>query len=128
MKRNGLFFAILAFFIIFSFSPAFAANEIQKNVGDLKIFEGTWHGEAYLLDGQNVPVIIYIKSDGSYKAYGQGAGSFMVAGQLTLADGKILFSSSRSQGTITFHANGKTEMLKFWSESGRLGGEYERIK
>lgn len=125
MKRNELLF-IIAVFAVFSFSPAFAGGKEVK-VDNIETLAGTWSGYGNNKLGQrmNDLITIYIKEDGSYKAYAQ----MMVVGNITIdKDGNIRYQSSYSSGTITLYENDKGQQsLRFWRD-GKLSGEYDRVK
>ncbi|MDO8676416.1 MAG: hypothetical protein Q7K16_02065 [Candidatus Azambacteria bacterium] len=125
MKKAWMVVAVLFLIFVFVLSVDALADD-DKSIDDIKVLAGrTWHGYVVLQKtGQKPPISLNIKDDGSYKAYG----AFMVVGQITLADGKLSYQSSRSSGTITLHEDGKTQILRFWSEKGTLSAEFERQK
>ena len=124
-------FLVLAFVLtsvvgIASLESVWAQTE--KTVENIKSLAGTWRGYPYSFltnTRANNPITIYIKEDGTYKAYGQ----IMVEGALSLSqDKKILFQSSRVSGTVTSHEERGVQVLKFWFDNGNIAGEYERVK
>lgn len=123
MKR----YLVLSLAAVFALSPL-EAIAAEKQVKDVKELAGSWRGWIVGEQGDE-RANMTVSADGSYKA-STITGS-TTEGQFYLKDGKLLYRSSRTNGTVSVSEDKGTTTLTVKPEDPnyRTGtGRYERVK
>jgi len=100
----------------------------EKQIGDVKELEGNWQG--WLTRGQGRErALMTVISDGSYRAVTTAGSS--TEGKFYLHDGKLLYRSSRTTGTVSLSEDQDKTVLTMTPGEPTYGAgraEYERVK
>jgi len=100
----------------------------ETQIGDVKELEGSWQGWLTREQGRERALMIVI-ADGSYRATTTAGSS--TEGKFYLQDGKLLYRSSRTTGTVSLSEDQDKTMLTMTPGEPTYGAgraEYERVK
>jgi len=100
----------------------------ETQIGDVKELEGSWQGWLTREQGRERALMIVIP-DGSYRATTTAGSS--TEGKFYLQDGKLLYRSSRTTGTVSLSEDQDKTMLTMTPGEPTYGAgraEYERVK
>ena len=91
---------------------------------DVSSFAGTWEGWAQFPGGTRFSISRTIKADGTFRTVSQPGIS---TGRLWISDGKILYETGNSTGTMTLREEGGKRILSWQGPSrdgrGTISGE-----
>ena len=94
------------------------ARAIQQE--DVASLAGVWEGTSRTPTFGLVEIRTTIKPDGTFISAAR-SGEGATPGRLWVIDGKILYETAYSIGTMTFHEGGGTRILR-WQGAARVGG------
>jgi len=81
---------------------------------------GIWEGQSRTPTFGLVEITTTIKPDGTFISVGPG-GAAPTPGRLWVSDGKILYETAYSSGTMTLHEGGGKRILR-WQGTAKIGG------
>jgi hypothetical protein len=87
---------------------------------DLKLIVGEWRGTAYVQGQQAVAIQGTIYENGTFNTAPRATPANTQAGVLRIVDGKVLYESAASEGTMTFHEDSAGWTWK-WQGKTRSG-------
>ena len=87
---------------------------------DIKLIVGEWRGSQYVQGQPAVAIDGAIQENGTFYTVPRGAAANQVPGKLRIVDGKVLYESANSEGTMTFH-EGDTAWTWKWQGKTRNG-------
>jgi hypothetical protein len=87
---------------------------------DLKLIAGEWRGTAYVQGQQAVAIQGFIYENGAFYVAPRGNPANQVSGFMRIVDGKVVYESPASDGTMTFH-EGATEWTWKWQGKTKNG-------
>jgi hypothetical protein len=112
---------LAAVFLVALFGlAAIVAAGAEKAVESVKTLAGDWGS----IDRS--VAAIHINEDGTYD--GTAATGAKTAGRIAVTDGKALFRSTTSEGTVTLSEENGKEVLTFTRSDGRGSARMQRVK
>lgn len=87
---------------------------------DIKLITGEWRGTAYVQAQQAVAIQGFIYENGTFYVAPRGNPANQVPGILKIVDGKVLYDSPASEGTMTFHESA-TDWTWKWQGKTKSG-------
>jgi hypothetical protein len=88
--------------------------------GDFKMLAGNWYGTEAIQQAQPQSIQAVIQETGAFYTVPRGAPGAQRPGIMRIADGKVLYETATSKGTMTFHESpdGKSWVWKWDGRSG----------
>ena len=88
---------------------------------DIKLIVGEWRGSQYVQGQEAVAIMGVIQANGAFYTAPRGAAANSVPGNIRIGDGKVLYETPVSEGTMTFH-EGETAWTWKWQGKTKSNG------
>jgi hypothetical protein len=102
-------------------TPAGAPRVMQPD--DFKMLAGNWYGSEYIQQASPQAIQGVIQETGAFFTVLRGAPGAQRPGMMKIVDGKVLYETATSKGTMTFHeSEDKANWVWKWQGTTTDGG------